>query len=106
MREATATAERLTAFSDAVFAVIVTIMVLELTAPEQHSFSALLPLWPIALNYALSYLFIAIIWISHHNLLRFVVPPTLTMIWINFVHLFLVSFLPFATACILTTCLA
>lgn len=106
MREAKATAERLTAFSDAVFAVIVTIMVLELKAPEQRSFSALLPLWPIALSYAVSYLFIAIIWINHHHLMRFVGPPTLAMIWLNFVHLFLVSLLPFATAWVATTRLA
>jgi uncharacterized membrane protein len=98
MREAKATAERLNAFSDGVFAVIVTIMVLELKAPEQRSFSTLLPLWPIALSYAVSYLFIAIIWINHHHLMRFVGPPTLTMIWTNFIHLFLVSLLPFATA--------
>jgi uncharacterized membrane protein len=98
MREAKETAERLNAFSDGVFAVIVTIMVLELKAPEERSFSALLPLWPIALSYAVSYLFIAIIWINHHHLMRFVGPPTLTMIWTNFIHLFLVSLLPFATA--------
>jgi uncharacterized membrane protein len=98
MREAKGTAERLNAFSDGVFAVIVTIMVLELKAPEERSFLALLPLWPIALSYAVSYLFVAIIWINHHHLMRFVGPPTLTMIWTNFVHLFLVSLLPFATA--------
>ncbi|WP_168794091.1 TMEM175 family protein [Paraburkholderia aromaticivorans] len=106
MREAKATAERLAAFSDGVFAVIVTIMVLELKAPEEHSFSALLPLWPIALSYAVSYLFIAIIWINHHHLMRFVGPPTLGMIWINFIHLFLISLLPFATAWVATTQLA
>lgn len=56
------TADRLTAFSDAVFAVIVRIMALELKAPDQPAFSALWPLWPTALSYAVSYLFIAIIW--------------------------------------------
>jgi uncharacterized membrane protein len=45
-----------------------------------------------------SYLFIAIIWINHHYLMRFVGPSTLRLIWINFVHLFTVSLLPFATA--------
>ncbi|HEY3457202.1 MAG TPA: TMEM175 family protein [Bryobacteraceae bacterium] len=98
MREEKLTADRLAAFSDAVFAVIVTIMVLELKAPEQPSFSALWPLWPTAISYAVSYLFIAIIWINHHYLMRFMGPPTLGLIWINFVHLFLVSLLPFATA--------
>ena len=65
MREERMTADRLTAFSDAVFAVIVTVMVLELKAPDLPAFSALWPLWPTAISYAVSYLFIAIIWINH-----------------------------------------
>src|SRR5499433_4248583 len=106
MSEERPTADRLAAFSDAVFAVIVTVMVLELKAPDQAAFSALWPLWPTAISYAVSYLFIAIIWINHHYLWRFVGPPTLGLIWINFVHLFLVSLLPFATAWIARTRLA
>jgi len=96
----------LAAYSDAVFAVIVTVMVLELRAPDQPAFSALRPLWPTAISYAVSYLFIAIIWINHHYLMRFVETPTLRLIWINFAHLFLVSLLPFATAWIARTHLA
>ena len=106
MPEERATADRLAAYSDAVFAVVVTIMVLELKAPDQPTFSALLPLWPTAISYGVSYLFIAIIWINHHYLMRFIGPPTLGLIWINFVHLFTVSLLPFATAWIARTRLA
>ena len=106
MREEKESAHRLAAYSDAVFAVIVTIMVLELKAPEQATFSALWPLWPTAISYAVSYLFIAIIWINHHYLMRFVGTPTLGLIWINFVHLFMVSLLPFATAWVARTRLA
>jgi uncharacterized membrane protein len=106
MPEGKITADRLATYSDAVFAVIVTIMVLELRAPDQSAFSALWPLWPTAISYAVSYLFIAIIWINHHYLMRFVGPPTLGLIWINFVHLFMVSLLPFATAWIARTQLA
>ena len=106
MHEEKITAERLTAFSDAVFAVIVTIMVLELRAPDQPAFSALWTLWPTAISYAVSCPFITIIWINHHYLMRFVGPPTLGLIWINFVHLFMVSLLPFATAWIARTRLA
>jgi uncharacterized membrane protein len=106
MREEKATADRLAAYSDAVFAVIVTVMVLELRAPEEAAFSALWPLWPTAISYAVSYLFIAIIWINHHYLMRFVGTPTLGLIWINFIHLFLVSLLPFATAWVARTTLA
>jgi uncharacterized membrane protein len=53
-----------------------------------------------------SYLFVAVIWINHHYLMRFVGPPTLGLIWINFVHLFMVSLLPFATAWVARTRLA
>ena len=106
MAEEKITAHRLAAFSDAVFAVIVTVMVLELSAPDEPEFSALWPLWPTAISYAVSYLFIAIIWINHHYLMRFVGAPTLRLIWINFLHLFLVSLLPFATAWVARTRLA
>lgn len=102
----TITADRLIAFSDGVFAVIVTVMVLELKAPDQPTFSALWRLWPTAISYAVSYLFIAIIWINHHHLMRFVGPPTPGLTWINFVHLFLVSLVPFTTAWVASTRLA
>jgi uncharacterized membrane protein len=106
MAEEKMTADRLTLYSDAVFAVIVTIMVLELEAPEEPTFSALWPLWPTAVSYVVSYVFIAIIWTNHHYLMRLVGAPTLGLIWINFVHLFTVSLLPFATAWVARTRLA
>src|SRR5258708_38996921 len=98
--------DRLGAFSDAVIAVIITIMVLELRAPDEATFEALLPLWPTAISYAVSYLFIAIIWLNHHYLLRFVGHTTPALIWVNFAHLFGVSLVPFATAWIARTQLA
>src|SRR5262245_59043074 len=72
MRESKETVHRLSGYSDAFFAVIVTIMVLELKAPEAPAFSALWALWPTMISYAVSYLFITIIWINHHHLMRFV----------------------------------
>ena len=99
-------AHRLGVFSDAVIAVIMTVMVLELKAPEVAAFSALWPLWHTVVSYAVSYLFIAIIWINHHYLMGLVGPPTLRLIWMNFAHLFMVSSLPFATAWIARTQLA
>jgi len=45
-------------------------MVLELKPPENPSFAALALLWPTAVSYAVSYLFIAIVWVNHHYLLR------------------------------------
>jgi uncharacterized membrane protein len=98
MREKRLTADRLGAFSDGVLAVIITVMVLELKAPDGVTFADLLPLWPTAISYAASYLFIAIIWVNHHHLLHFVRHTTARLIWLNFAHLFVVSLLPFATA--------
>jgi uncharacterized membrane protein len=92
-----AKAERVSLFSDGVFAVIITILVLELKIPEQATFSALLPLWPTALSYAVSYLFIAIVWINHHHLFGYADNATPRLMWTNFVHLFSVSLIPFTT---------
>jgi uncharacterized membrane protein len=106
MTDRTTSTERLTAFSDAVFAVIVTIMVLDLKPPTQAMLSALLPLWPTALSYAVSYLFVAIIWINHHRLLLFAHDATPKLIWWNFAHLFMTSLIPASTVWISATKLA
>jgi uncharacterized membrane protein len=101
-----ATPERLGAFSDGVFAVIITIMVLDLRPPPQPTLAALLSLWPAALSYAVSYLFIAIVWVNHHHLLRFAEHATPRLVWVNFAHLFMVSLVPFSTAWVADTRLA
>ena len=93
-----ATPERLSAFSDGVFAVLITVLVLELRPPEHPTFSALLSLWPTWLSYAVSYAFIAIVWTNHHHLMRYATEATPRLIWFNFAHLFSVSLLPVATA--------
>jgi uncharacterized membrane protein len=98
MREHKVTTERVGAFSDGMIAVIITLMALELKAPEEATIEAILALWQTLLSYALSYLFIAIIWVNHHHLLRLVRYASPRLIWINFAHLFLVSLLPFTTA--------
>jgi uncharacterized membrane protein len=98
--------ERVGAFSDGVFAVVITIMVLELKPPEYPSFAALALLWPTALSYAVSYLFIAIVWVNHHYLLRVAEGATPQLIWWNFAHLFMVSLIPFSTAWIATSRMA
>ena len=106
MSEKQTSPERLVAFTDAVFAVIITIMVLDLKPPEEARLSALLPLWPTALSYAVSYLFVAIIWVNHHRLLLFAHEATTKLIWWNFAHLFMTSLIPFTTAWIADTRLA
>jgi TMEM175 potassium channel family protein len=93
-----ATPERLSAFSDGVFAVLITVLVLELRPPDHPTFKALLLLWPTWLSYAVSYLFIAIVWINHHYLLRYAAEATPRLLWFNFAHLFSMSLLPLSTA--------
>src|ERR1700740_3249391 len=93
-----ATPERLSAFCDGVFAVLITVLVLELRPPELPTFKALLLLWPTWLSYAVSYLFIAIVWTNHHHLLLYATEATPRLLWFNFAHLFSVSLLPVSTA--------
>jgi uncharacterized membrane protein len=93
-----ATPERLSAFSDGVFAVLITVLVLDLRPPELPTFDALLLLWPTWLSYAVSYLFIAIVWTNHHYLMRHATEATPRLLWFNFAHLFSMSLLPFSTA--------
>ena len=106
MTDGATSTERLVAFSDGVFSVIITIMVLDLKPPAQAMLPALLPLWPTALSYAASYLFLAIIWINHHRLLLFAHDATPKLIWWNFAHLFMTSLIPASTAWISATKLA
>lgn len=93
-----ATPERLSAFSDGVFAVLITVLVLELRPPEIPTFKALLELWPTWLSYAVSYLFIAIVWVNHHYLMRYATEANSRLLWFNFAHLFSMSLLPLSTA--------
>jgi uncharacterized membrane protein len=93
-----ATPDRLSAFSDGVFAVLITVLVLDLRPPEAPTFGALLRLWPTWLSYAVSYLFIAIVWINHHYLMRYAEEATPRLLWFNFAHLFSMSLLPLSTA--------
>src|SRR2546421_7194115 len=90
--------ERLSAFSDGVFAVLITVLVLELRPPQLPTFKALLLLWPTWLSYAVSYVFIAIVWTNHHHLMRYATEVRPRLIWFNFAHLFSVSLLPLSTA--------
>ena len=80
------------------FAVLITVLVLELRPPELPTFNALLLLWPTWLSYAVSYLFIAIVWTNHHYLMRYAIEATPHLLWFNFAHLFSMSLLPLSTA--------
>ena len=89
---------RLEAFSDGVFAIIITIMVLELHAPRGAELSALRPLLPSFLAYALSFVYLGIYWNNHHHLLQAAKHVGGGVLWANLHLLFWLSLIPFATA--------
>ncbi|MBX7249970.1 MAG: TMEM175 family protein [Caulobacteraceae bacterium] len=89
--------ERLLAFSDGVLAVIITIMVLELHAPEDASLSALHAALPTLLSYILSFLYVAIYWVNHHHMMYVVKQVNGAVLWANMALLFFLSLVPFTT---------
>ncbi len=92
------TKTRLEAFSDAVIAIIMTIMVLELKVPHDTSWDALWKLWPIFLSYAVSFINLGIYWGNHHHLVHTIKEVRGGIIWANLHLLFWLSLMPFATA--------
>jgi uncharacterized membrane protein len=88
---------RVEAFSDAVIAIIMTIMVLELRAPLAAGFEALIPLVPRFLSYGLSFVFLGIYWNSHHHLFQAVQRVNGAVLWANLHLLFWLSLIPFVT---------
>jgi len=89
--------DRLTAFSDGVIAVIITIMVLELKVPHGVDWEALHGLVPIFLSYVLSFVYVAIYWNNHHHLLHTVTRVSGPILWANNHLLFWISLIPFTT---------
>jgi uncharacterized membrane protein len=88
---------RLEAFSDAVIAILMTIMVLELKVPHGGDWAALRPSIPVFLTYALSYTFLGIYWNNHHHMLHLVDRINGRILWANLHLLFWLSLIPFTT---------
>lgn len=89
---------RLEAFTDAVIAIVMTIMVLDLRPPAGEGFGDLKPLVPKLLVYALSFTFLAIYWNNHHHLMHVVERIDGRVLWANMGLLFALSLTPAATA--------
>jgi uncharacterized membrane protein len=89
---------RLEAFSDAVIAIIITIMVLELRVPQGATLDALRPLVPVFLSYVLSFVYVGIYWNNHHHFLHAAQHVNGRVLWANLHLLFWLSLFPFATA--------
>ena len=88
---------RLEAFSDGVFAIIITIMVLELKVPDTTEWEVVKHLLPVFCSYILSFVFIAIYWNNHHHLMHTVKKINAGVMWANMHLLFWLSLIPFAT---------
>ena len=89
---------RLEAFSDGVIAIIITIMVLELTPPHGGGLDALAPLVPVLLSYVLSFVNLGIYWNNHHHMLHVTRRVDGAILWANLHLLFWLSLVPFTTA--------
>ena len=91
------TKTRLEAFSDGVFAILITILVLELKVPHEADWPALTPLAPVFLTYVLSFIFLGIYWNNHHHLFHTVDSVNGRILWANQHLLFWLSLIPFVT---------
>jgi uncharacterized membrane protein len=89
--------ERISAFSDGVIAVLITIMVLELKVPHGTDLAALSGLLPIFLTYVLSFILLAIYWNNHHHMFYLTDRVTGGILWANLHLLFWLSLMPFVT---------
>jgi uncharacterized membrane protein len=98
MRRFSTETNRVEAFSDGVFAVIITIMVLELRPPVGTTIQSLRETLPAIATYALSFVFIGIYWNNHHHMLRASRGIDGRGMWANLNLLFWLSLVPFSTA--------
>ena len=88
---------RLEAFSDGVIAIIITIMVLEMKAPEGAELDSLRPVLPAFLSYVLSFIYVGIYWNNHHHLFHAAQRVSGMTLWANLHLLFWLSLIPFVT---------
>src|SRR5687767_2311509 len=90
--------ERLVIFTDAVIAIVMTIMVLELNVPHEPDLNALRTILPVFLAYVLSYVTLGIYWNNHHHMFHATDHIDGRIMWANLHLLFWVSLIPFTTA--------
>ncbi|MBC6111635.1 TMEM175 family protein [Pedobacter fastidiosus] len=97
--------ERMILFTDAVFAIAITLLIIEIKAPEIHQgmtsaeiANQLLGLLPKFLGFIISFFVIAIYWRSHHRLFSFIKDYDDKLIWLNFFFLFTIILMPFSSA--------
>jgi uncharacterized membrane protein len=92
---------RLEAFSDGVFAIVITLLILDIRLPEvdySHIGEALKGIAPKILSYVMSFIVIGLYWIAHHNSFQLVHKTNKVFLWMNVFLLLFVSFIPFPTS--------
>ena len=92
---------RLEAFSDGVFAIVITLLALDIRIPKvdySHLPEALLSIMPRILTYAYSFIIIGVYWVSHHNISVRILSIDKWVIWGNILHLLFVCIIPFPTS--------
>jgi uncharacterized membrane protein len=96
--------DRIVFFSDAVMAIAITLLVLDIKVPETAGESALdvgrqvLALWPKYLGYFVSFWVIALYWVAHHRCFRYIRKYNRRLMYLNFLFLMFIAFMPFPTA--------
>src|SRR5919199_4812687 len=88
---------RMEAFSDAVIAIVITVMVLGLQTPHDATWAALSDAFPIFLTYVLSFVILGIYWNNHHHMLQATDRINGKVLWANMHFLFWLSLIPFVT---------
>jgi len=96
----TESSSRVEAFSDGVFAIAITLLILEIRVPhvEHGLWAALLALWPSYIAFLMSFAVILIMWVNHHELLRMARAVNYPFLFANGFLLLTVTFVPFPTA--------
>ncbi len=97
---------RIEALSDGIFAIVMTLLILELKVPILHNepvtslglLDALSHLWPKFLSYLTSFVILAIYWLSHHIQFGYIARTNFNHVWMNLIFLLFVTFIPFSTA--------
>src|SRR5215510_11539401 len=91
---------RLEAFSDGVFAIVITLLILNVRVPDGRSFTleSFRPLIPPLATFVLSFIMVGVYWIAHHHMLHFITQVNRRLLWLNLLVLLCVVFIPFPTS--------
>jgi uncharacterized membrane protein len=95
---------RLEAFSDGVFAIVITLLILNIHVPDGRTLTlrSLWPLVPPVATFVLSFIIVGVYWIAHHHMLHFVTEVNRRLLWLNLLLLLSVVFIPFPTSLLAT----